>query len=47
MSMVWRGGDGGAFYRGGEVVVGRGDGRPGGGGALSRGGQLWNRRQGD
>jgi hypothetical protein len=25
---VWRGRDGGTFYRGGEVVVGRGDGRP-------------------
>jgi hypothetical protein len=28
---MWRGGDGGAFYRGGEAVVGRGDGQPSGG----------------
>jgi hypothetical protein len=28
---VWRGGDGGAFYRGGEAVEGRGDGWPSGG----------------
>jgi hypothetical protein len=46
-SAVWRGGDGGAFYRCGEAVVGRGDGRPGGGGALSRGGQLRKRSRGD
>jgi hypothetical protein len=25
---VWRGGDGSTFYRGGEAVAGRGDGRP-------------------
>jgi hypothetical protein len=47
VSAVWRGGDGGTFYRGGKTVVGRGDSRPGGGGALSRGGRLWKRRQGD
>jgi hypothetical protein len=35
------------FYRGGDAVVRRGDGRPGSGGALSRGGQLWERRRGD
>jgi hypothetical protein len=29
--MVWRDGDEGTFYRGGEAVVGRGDGRPSGG----------------
>jgi hypothetical protein len=28
---VWRGRDGGVFYRGGEEVVGRGDGQPSGG----------------
>jgi hypothetical protein len=28
---VWRGGDRGTFYRGGEAVVGRGDGLPSGG----------------
>jgi hypothetical protein len=28
---VWRGRNGGAFYRDGEAVVGRGDGRPSGG----------------
>jgi hypothetical protein len=28
VGMVWRGGDGGAFYWGGEAVVGSGDGRP-------------------
>ena len=27
MSVVWRGRGGGAFYRAGEVVEGRGDGR--------------------
>jgi hypothetical protein len=32
-----------AFYRGGDVVVGRG----GGGGALSRGGRLRERRRED
>jgi hypothetical protein len=30
-SAVWRGGDRGTFYWGGETVVGRGDGRPSGG----------------
>jgi hypothetical protein len=30
VGMVWRGGDGGAFYWGGEAVVGSGDGRPSG-----------------
>jgi hypothetical protein len=36
-SAMWRGGDEGAFYRGGEVVARRGDSRPSGGrGALSR-----------
>jgi hypothetical protein len=29
--MVWRDGDEGTFYRGGEAVVGRGDSRPSGG----------------
>jgi hypothetical protein len=28
---VWRDGDGGAFYRGGVAVVGRGDDQPSGG----------------
>jgi hypothetical protein len=28
---VWRGGDGGTFYRGGEAAVGRGDSQPSGG----------------
>jgi hypothetical protein len=36
-----------AFYRGGDVVVGRGGGWPGGGGALSRGGRLRERRRED
>jgi hypothetical protein len=39
--VVWRGGDGGSFYRGGQAVVGRGDDQLGGGDALSRGGRLW------
>jgi hypothetical protein len=30
VSAEWRGGDRGTFYRGGEAVVGRGDGRPSG-----------------
>jgi hypothetical protein len=37
-SAVSRGRDRGVFYRGGEAVLGRGDGGLGGGGALSRGG---------
>jgi hypothetical protein len=37
-SAVSRGRDRGVFYRGGEAVLGRGDGGPGGSGALSRGG---------
>jgi hypothetical protein len=36
-----------AFYRGGDVVVGRGGGWLGGGGALSRGGRLRERRRED
>jgi hypothetical protein len=33
-----------ALYRGGEVVEGRGDGRPDGGSASSSGGRLRERR---